>query len=89
MEALQDLWTGSGLDAVETRIITVQRTFADFDDLWTTTILAASVSQTIAKMAPGDVELLKLRMRERLPADAAGRITYGAHANAIKGHVPR
>jgi SAM-dependent methyltransferase len=88
MEALRDLWTGSGLDAVETRIIAVQRTFADFDDLWTTT-LGSSFGQTVATMAPGDVEQLKLRMRERLPADAAGRITYGAHANAIKGHVPR
>ena len=33
-EALRNLWTGAGLDAVETREITVQRTFADFDDYW-------------------------------------------------------
>jgi hypothetical protein len=32
MEALRELWTGSGLEAVETREITVRRTFADFDD---------------------------------------------------------
>lgn len=88
MEALRDLWTGAGLDAVETRIITVQRTFADFDDFWTTT-LGSSVGQTVATMTSSDVELLKVRMRARLPADAAGRITYGAHANAVKGHVPR
>ena len=88
MEALRDLWTGAGLDAVETRIITVQRTFADFDDFWTTT-LGSSVGQTVATMTSSDVELLKVRMRARLPADAAGRITYGAHANAVKGNVPR
>ena len=32
MDALRSLWTGAGLEAVETREITVQRTFADFDD---------------------------------------------------------
>jgi ubiquinone/menaquinone biosynthesis C-methylase UbiE len=88
MEALRDLWTGAGLDAVETREITVQRTFADFDDFWTTTLLGSSVGPTIAAMAPGDIELLKTRVRSRLPADAAGRITYGARANAVKGRVP-
>jgi ubiquinone/menaquinone biosynthesis C-methylase UbiE len=89
MEALRDLWTGAGLDAVETREITVQRTFADFDDFWTTTLLGSSVGPTVAAMAPADVELLKTRVRARLPADAAGRITYDARANAIKGRVPK
>ncbi len=89
MEALRDLWTGAGLDAVETREITVQRTFTDFDDFWTTNLLGASIRPTIAAMASGDVELLKTRVRARLPADAAGRITYSARANAIKGRVPR
>jgi hypothetical protein len=39
-------------------------------------------------MAPGDAERLKARVRERLPADAAGQITYTARANAIKGRKP-
>jgi hypothetical protein len=39
-------------------------------------------------MASGDVDRLKERLRARLPADAAGRIAYGARANAIKGRVP-
>ena len=89
MEALRDLWTGAGLDAVETREITVQRTFADFDDFWTTSLMGSSVGPTVAAMASGDVERLKTRVRARLPADAAGRITYGARANAVKGRVPK
>jgi ubiquinone/menaquinone biosynthesis C-methylase UbiE len=32
IEVLHDLWTHAGLDEVETREITVQRTFVDFDD---------------------------------------------------------
>jgi hypothetical protein len=39
-------------------------------------------------MSPEDAELLKSRVRARLPADAAGRITYGARANAVKGRMP-
>jgi len=88
VEALQDLWADEGLEEIETRVITVQRTFADFDDFWTTS-MGASVGQTVATMAPGDVEQLKMRMRARLPTDAAGHITYEAHANAIKGRLPR
>ena len=87
MEALRDLWTGAHLDAVETREIAVQRTFADFDDFWTTSLLGASIGPTVAAMASGDVERFKTRLRARLPADAAGRITYAARANAVKGRV--
>lgn len=87
MEALHDLWTVAGLDAVETRVITVQRTFADFDDFWTTT-MAASIRPTLAMMASADTEQLKARVRKRLHADAVGPIVYSARANAIKGRVP-
>ena len=88
MEAMRDLWAGAGLDAVETREITVQRTFVDFDDFWTISLMASSIGPKVAAMASGDVELLKARVRARLPADAEGRITYSARANAVKGRVP-
>lgn len=89
IEVLHELWTRTGLDAVETREITVQRTFADFDDFWTISISSSSAQPTIAAMAPNDIELLKMRVRARLPADATGRITYSARANAVKGRVPK
>jgi ubiquinone/menaquinone biosynthesis C-methylase UbiE len=89
MEALRDLWTHAGLDTVETREIVVQRSFADFADFWTTGLLGASVGPTVAAMASGDAELLKTRVRARLPADATGRITCSARANAIKARVPK
>jgi SAM-dependent methyltransferase len=88
MDALRDLWTGVGLTGVETREITVQRTFADFEDYWSTIQGGPSVTQRLAAMPPADQALLKARMRERLPADSAGRITYSARANAVKGRVP-
>jgi ubiquinone/menaquinone biosynthesis C-methylase UbiE len=88
MDALRDLWTGAGLEAIETREITVSRTFADFDDFWTINLMSPSVGPTAAAMSPGDAERLKARVQARLPPDAAGHITCGARANAIKGRLP-
>jgi hypothetical protein len=39
-------------------------------------------------MASSDVETLKSRVRARLQADAVGRITCLARANAITGRLP-
>jgi SAM-dependent methyltransferase len=88
IDALRDLWAEAGLDAVETREITVQRTFADFDDFWVTSLMGASIGPMVAAMSPGDSNRLKSGVRARLPSDAAGRITYGSRANAVKGRVP-
>jgi SAM-dependent methyltransferase len=88
VETLRDLWSRAGLEAIEARGITVQRTFADFDDYWTTIRMGPSVGPALAAMAPSDISGLEARMRGRLPVDAAGRITYSARANAVKGRVP-
>jgi len=87
--ALRTLWKSAGLDAVETQEITVQRMFADFNDFWTISLLSAGIRPTITAMASDDIELLKTRVRARLSADAAGRITLSARANAVKGRVPK
>jgi len=88
LEALRDLWAGAGLQAIETREISVLRTFADFDDFWTTTLMAPSIFAAAATMVLSDVELLKARVQASLPLDSAGCITYAARANAIKGRMP-
>jgi len=89
MEALRDLWTATGLDAIETREITVQRTFADFDDFWATSLMPGNIGPIVAAISAGDAERLKTRVRARLPADEAGHITYAGRANAVKGCVPK
>jgi len=89
MESLQDLWTGAGCEAVESREITVHRTFADFDEFWMTNLKAPSIGPTVAAMESADAETLKNRVRARLPEAAGGRITYGARAHAIKGRRPK
>jgi ubiquinone/menaquinone biosynthesis C-methylase UbiE len=89
LEALQGLWTGAGLEAVETREIAVRRTFADFDEFWMTKLKFPAIAPIVAAMPSADVETLKSRVRAALPADAAGRITYGARAHAVKGRLPK
>jgi ubiquinone/menaquinone biosynthesis C-methylase UbiE len=89
IETMSGLWSGAGLDAVETREIAVQRTFVDFEDFWTTSLLAPSFGPTVAAMAPGEVERLKTQVRARTSAGAEGPITYHARANAVKGRVPQ
>jgi SAM-dependent methyltransferase len=88
IDAMRDLWTGAGLIDVETREITVQRTFADFDDYWTIVQSGPSVGSKLAAMSPNDLALLKSKMRAQLPTDTEGRITCSARANAVKGRVP-
>jgi hypothetical protein len=89
LSALRDLWRGAGLDSIETTAITVERTFADFDDVWTTSLLSPSTGATLAGLKPADMDRLKANLRARLPADGEGRITYAGRANAVKGRVPR
>jgi SAM-dependent methyltransferase len=88
IESMQKLWSGAGLEAIETRQITVERTFPDFDDYWATIFGGPSVSRGLKTMSSENLALLQARMRARLSADAAGRITCSARANAVKGRVP-
>jgi len=85
MDALHGLWTGAGLEAVETREIAVTRTFADFDEFWATNAKSPTLAPTLAATSSGNVEMLKGRLRARLTADSKGRITTSACAHAVKG----
>jgi ubiquinone/menaquinone biosynthesis C-methylase UbiE len=89
MAALRDLWKGADLDEIETKQITVQRTFADFDDYWSTSLLGSTVGPTVAAMSSEEVHFMQNRLRARLLTDAAGRVTCEGRANAIKGRVSK
>jgi SAM-dependent methyltransferase len=87
IEVLRDLWSGAGHNAIETREITIHRTFADFDDYWATVLLAPSVGPTLKAMTAENLARLRERMRARLTADSSGRLSLGARANAVKGRT--
>ena len=88
MENLRTLWTGAGLDRIETREITVHRTFEDFDDFWGAALLGASIKATVARMTSEQLERLKESVCAQLSADHDKPLTLSARANAIHGRVP-
>lgn len=88
IDTMLRLWADAGLEAVDTCVINVERTFSDFEDYWAICLLSPSAGPKLAQLSGNDRETLKERLRARLPADAQGRITYGAFANAVKGRVP-
>ena len=88
MGALAGLWAGAGLQAIETRVIHVRRSFASFDDYWNKTLLLGTLKDTLAGMSAADIEKLKDHARLALTREPDGRVSYEAFANAIKGRVP-
>jgi ubiquinone/menaquinone biosynthesis C-methylase UbiE len=89
IDALRSLWTEAGLGSIETREISVRRTFDDFSDFWTMSTASGSIQPILAAMPADDVERLKQHVQAMLPTDSSGRITYNARANAVKGRVAR
>jgi SAM-dependent methyltransferase len=87
LDMLEQLWHAAGLRNVRTRRISVERTFDSFDDYWTIVLGGPSVASSLASITPEQADVLRSRLRDRLPADDAGRLTYAAHANAVMGEV--
>jgi SAM-dependent methyltransferase len=88
LSALRGLWADAGLEAIETRTIATERTFVDFDDLWTSVTGTGRLKSAAMTMEPMTLARVQAGLRARLPADAKGQVTYSARANAIKGRVP-
>ncbi|MDP1908525.1 MAG: methyltransferase domain-containing protein, partial [Hyphomicrobium sp.] len=86
MEELTGLWRDAGLQAVETREIVAERSFASFDHFWTVTT-AHNVKAAIDAMTPEQQAALKDNVRVRMPTDAVGRVTFSSKANAVRGRV--
>ena len=86
--ALRALWAEAGLDAIDTREITVTRSFADFDEFWAISTSSSAMASVLHLMSAGDIDQVKARVRARLPANGAGGVAYPSRANAITGRVP-
>ena len=88
MDALRELWTAAGLEAVDARdhgathVRRVRRVLVD--EHGTT----GTMGQLLGRMTQADAERLKDRVRASLAADPRAASTCGARADAIKGRVP-
>ena len=87
-DRLAALWTATGFDAVETRTITVSRSFESFEAFWEITLAGSILGPQVAALLQADRERLEQGVRAALPSDTAGRINYSSRANAVKGHLP-
>ena len=83
--SLRALWTAAGVKKVETREVTVRRTFADFDDFWQTNLASPSVGPVMDRLTARDAEALKDRVRAGLSPESDGHLVLSARANLIKG----
>jgi len=55
LDQMRGLWTAAGLGSIDTREITVRRTFADFDEYWATVLGGPSVGAQLSAMPAGDI----------------------------------
>jgi len=88
MGALQALWRGAGLERIETRAITVERRFPEFEDYWRAVTAMSATKPLLDAMSPADLDRLKQRVRGHLTAGPSGQVSFTGHANAIAGRVP-
>lgn len=88
LENLTRLWEESGLEAVESRVITIERVFPDFEDFWATAQLAPTMSHALQTLDPEIVAGVKDRVRTKVRHDGE-KIVHWGRANAAKGVVPR
>ena len=88
MDALEQVWRGGGLRDVETKIITVERSFPDFETLWQVQMTGPRLSMVSKSLDDAKRATLKENVRKRLSPAADGSITTKARAHAVKGRAP-
>lgn len=88
LEELGRIWTSAGLADIQSRVLTVSRTFAHFDDYWRTAITSPRIAAAVSRIPAEVLEDLRLAVEESLPSSSDGSVLPQATANAIFGRVP-
>ena len=84
MGQLHETWVDAGLNNIETKQISVHRTFDNFQEFWDITTLSPSIGP-IVKSRPDMSNRIKLMTQEALEVDDTEPVTIHGFANAIKG----
>ncbi len=87
LETLRELWTNAGLTDIQTRVINVQRTFADFNDYWMTVLKGPSLGPGLSSLPADKSADLQAKLKTLLRPDASGRFTCQARAHAVKARA--
>jgi SAM-dependent methyltransferase len=88
---LAALWREHGLAQIEEQPLTIQLSFASFEDYWSPFLGGQGPAGAyVAALAEAEREGLRLRLRQRLLGDGQDRaIALQARAWAVKGVVPQ
>lgn len=87
IENLKALWAEAGLEAIETKEIVVERSFASFEHFWRNA-MSSRASALIQRLDAHTQKKLRQRVEARLPCGAGGRIAFSSRASAVKGRKP-
>jgi ubiquinone/menaquinone biosynthesis C-methylase UbiE len=86
LENLEALWRAAGLRDVETTTLSIDVHFTSFDDFRASNlVLQGPLGEVLKTLSDRQMSELEDRLRQTLPIAGDGSITYGAHANAVKG----
>ena len=89
LDGMQHLWSGAGLQAVETRHIKIDAVFDSIEDYWDSNSAPTGPQGVlISRMPPDQRERMRLAVHSVLTPRPDGRITVPAVASADKGRVP-
>src|SRR5215469_15628034 len=79
LDSMRALWEHAGLKSIDTRVIRIPVTYSNFDDFWEAqSAPIGPLGQAIRDIAPSAKEQLRELLRERLPTDPQGCISYSA-----------
>jgi len=85
-EALEELFTRTGLEEVAVKPIDIPTPFANFDDYWQPFLGGQGPAPTyISKLKESERDRLRDILAERLPMKTDGSISLSARAWAVKG----
>jgi SAM-dependent methyltransferase len=88
LETMLDFWKMAGLAEIETLVLRIPVTYANFDDFWeSNTLPIGPQGKVIAGMSAAARDQLRTRLREYVPTASDGRIVYESFANAVRGRV--
>jgi ubiquinone/menaquinone biosynthesis C-methylase UbiE len=89
LDALSSLFSHAGLQDIAAQAIDVTNTFLNFDDFWRAQTPSFNpIAKMIASLPATDQARLMEIVKDGLPTNPGGSITYSARANAIKGRAP-
>lgn len=87
-EALRQLFLRASLDDVRTAALDIFPTFASFDEYWAAnTGFPTSASRYYGSLPPDLQNVLRQKLRDILPHDDKGQISFPARACAVRGIV--